>query len=157
MISKLRAAEIVTSSGENLWIADGREPDIIKQILNAEDVGTVFLPKQKQIQSRKRWIGIFSKSKGKIKIDDGAAKAISKDGRSLLPSGIAVVSGSFERGDTVDICNLKGRIIARGLSNFSDSECGKIAGLQSSEIAMELNNAAADEVVVHRNNLFLTE
>lgn len=157
MISKLRAAEIVTSAGESLWIADGREPDIIERIINAEDVGTVFLPKQKQVQSRKRWIGIFSKSEGKIKIDDGAAKALSKDGRSLLPSGITSISGAFERGDAVDICNLKGKIIAKGLSNFNDSECRKIAGLQSSEIAAALNNAAVDEVVVHRNNLFLTD
>jgi glutamate 5-kinase len=157
MISKLRAAEIATSSGESLWIADGREPDIIKQIINAEDVGTLFMPKQKQVQSRKRWIGIFSKSAGKIKIDEGAAKALSKDGRSLLPSGISSVSGSFERGDTVDICTSKGKIIAKGLSNFSDSECKKIAGLQSSDIVAALNNAAADEVVVHRNNLFLTD
>ncbi len=157
MISKIKAAEIVTAAGENLWIADGREPDIIDRILDGEDVGTVFLPKEKKAQSRKRWIGIFSKTSGKLKIDDGAVKALSKNGKSLLPSGLISMEGSFKRGDTVDICDSKRRLIARGLTNYSSEDCLKIAGLQSSEIAGILNDMAPDEVIVHRNNLFVMD
>jgi glutamate 5-kinase len=137
MSSKLKAANIATSAGEHLWVADGREDDILEQIMNAEDVGTLFVPRERQMQSRKRWIKFFSKAVGSVKIDDGAVTAVRDKGRSLLPSGAIEISGKFKR---------------RGLSNFSSEECTLILGLQSSEIAKKLKRDADDEII-HRNNL----
>ncbi len=152
MASKLRAAKLVTAAGEYLWIADGRDDSIMHKIMNAEDVGTLFVPRKRQMQSRKRWIKFFSRPTGVIVIDAGAVVAVRAHGRSLLPSGIAKISGKFRRGDTVDIVDENGTLVGRGLSNFSHEECGAIAGLQSSEVAAILRRAV-DEVVVHRNNL----
>ncbi len=161
MISKLRAAEIVTSAGDYLWVADGREPDIIDQILDAKDVGTLFLPQQKtkSMQSKKRWISFFSKPSGTLLLDDGAVSALSDKGRSLLSSGIVEVTGEFDRGDTVDIADSSGKVFARGLSNYNFEECLLIKGQQSSEIPSALNispeTAAVDDEVIHRNNLVI--
>lgn len=160
MISKLRAAEIVAAAGEALWVADGRESDILDQIFDGKDIGTLFLPTQdKVMQSKKRWISFFTQLKGKLSVDAGAVKALTQKGRSLLPSGVLSVEGSFERGDTVEICDQSGTAIARGLTNYSSSECSSIQGCQSNEIPsalkLKLNEdlSALDDEVIHRNNL----
>ena len=163
MISKLTAAEIVTAAGDHLWVADGRIPNIIDQIIEGKDVGTLFLPQQKtkSMQSKKRWISFFSKTRGTITVDNGATKALCDKGRSLLASGIINVAGKFDRGDTVDISDQLGNIIARGLTNYSFEECSTIKGKQSSEIAETLNIQVhgtvqvIDDEVVHRNNLVI--
>ncbi|WET05104.1 glutamate 5-kinase [Lentisphaerota bacterium ZTH] len=156
MSSKLNAAGIINSAGEYLWIADGRRDDTIERIISGDDIGTLFIPAKRQMQARKRWIKFFSSTSGSITVDDGAAEAISKGGRSLLPSGVLKVSGRFKRGDTLEITDCKGQVVARGLSNFNSEECEKIIGLQSREISSALNRDA-DDVIVHRNNLALTE
>lgn len=155
MKSKLRAADIVNSAGDALWVASGKDANILERIFAAEDIGTVFLPATGgKMESRKRWIATFAKSCGKIVVDDGAVQALRKSGRSLLPSGMVGAEGLFKRGDTVEIVSKSGVVVAKGLSNFSAAECRKIAGLQSSEIQGVLK-CDSDEEVVHRNNLAL--
>ncbi len=152
MISKLRAAEIVTGAGEYLWIADGRTPDILLDIVAGKDVGTLFIPASKQMVSRKRWIRFFARCSGKLTVDDGAAEALRSKGRSLLPSGVKAVEGTFKRGDTLEIVDAKGGVIARGLTNFDSDECLKLIGCQSKDIAKILKRDA-DEEIIHRDNL----
>ena len=153
MISKLRAAEIVVTAGDYLWIADGRKDSTLEDILNAKDIGTLFVPDKKhQLDSKKRWIKYFSRCHGKITVDAGAAEAVKCKGRSLLPSGITQISGKFKRGDTLEILSPDGVIIGRGLSNFSSDECSLLIGVQSSEIKKILKRDADDEII-HRNNL----
>ena len=152
MITKLKAAEMITRAGESMLIADGREEGIIDRIAAGEDVGTLFLPTtSKQMQSKKRWLSFFSKISGNLVVDDGAVEAIMKDGRSLLPSGIVEVSGSFKRGDTVTISDGAGDIIGKGLVNYSSGELKKVNG--ESSCGMRRILGAVDDEVIHRNNL----
>jgi glutamate 5-kinase len=152
MASKLNAAKIVNLAGEHLWIADGRQDDTIERILKAEDIGTLFLPRQGKMQARERWLHFFAKAAGHLTVDEGAVKALCDKGRSLLPAGVKSVDGKFKRGDTVEIIDSKGQLIARGLSNFDSVDASLIAGRQSSEI-VEILQRNSDEVIVHRNNL----
>ncbi len=46
MITKLSAARLVTSAGINMVLANGKNPDIIMEILNGENVGTLFVAKR---------------------------------------------------------------------------------------------------------------
>jgi glutamate 5-kinase len=155
MISKLRAAEIVNAAGDYLWVADGRIDDILIQIADAKDVGTLFLPKHPgHLQARKRWIKFFSKRKGRLVIDDGAIQAIAEKGKSLLPSGVVEIEGAFKRGDTLEVFSAHGKLIARGLSNYSVEECMRIAGRKSSEISSVLEYAG-DPELIHRDNMVL--
>jgi glutamate 5-kinase len=87
-------------------------------------------------------------------VDEGAARALKENGKSLLPSGITRVEGSFEMGNTVSICDPTGKEIARGIVNYSSAEVERIKGLQTREIARVLGHKDYDEVV-HRNNLVL--
>ena len=151
MASKLKCADILNSAGECLWIADGRDASIIRQIFNGDDVGTVFLPDHGKIESKKRWLSTFAKAIGTIQVDDGAAKALLEKGSSLLPSGIKKVSGTFQRGSIVEVLNGK-KIIAKGLSNFSAAECRKLAGCQTSSIH-DILKCDAESEVIHRNNM----
>jgi len=48
MITKITAAKIVTSSGIDMVLADGRNPQIIMDILKGKDVGTLFVRKEVQ-------------------------------------------------------------------------------------------------------------
>ncbi|MFA7231311.1 MAG: glutamate 5-kinase [Victivallaceae bacterium] len=152
MISKLRAAQLVTTAGEYLWIADGRKDDILQRVMDGEDVGTLFVPQKNQMQSRKRWIKFFSKAAGTLTIDSGAVVALRDKGRSLLPSGVVGINGKFRRGDTVEIVDEAGVVIGKGLCNFNSEDCEQIVGLQSSEIPQILKRDA-DEEIIHRNNL----
>lgn len=152
MISKLRAAEMVTGAGEHLWIADGRVPDILQKIADGKDVGTLFVPARKQMVSRKRWIRFFARCSGRLVVDDGAVEALRAKGRSLLPSGVKAVEGTFKRGDTLEIVNGEGAVIARGLTNFDSGDCAKLIGCQSKDIARILRRDA-DEEIIHRDNL----
>ena len=47
MITKLSAARMVTSEGIDMVLANGENPDIILDILNGEEVGTLFMAKRK--------------------------------------------------------------------------------------------------------------
>ncbi len=152
MASKIRAAEIVSKAGEPLIVADGRAPEIIQKIFSSEERGTLFLPSASQMTSRKRWFGFFSKSKGRIFVDDGAAHALAERGKSLLPSGIKSVDGDFQTGDTVDICSQDGSVLAKGLSNYHACEIRRIAGRKSSELKAILGHDCDDEAV-HCDNM----
>ena len=157
MASKLRAAELVTKAGENLWIADGRDFGNLTAVFAGADTGTLFTAaKDKRMRARKRFLAFFSEPAGDVVVDEGAARALAEHGRSLLPSGILRIEGRFRRGDTVRIRSVAGAEIARGVCNYSDKEVAQIRGRKSAEIRDILGYDAYYEEVVHRNCLVLT-
>ncbi|MEA2012266.1 MAG: glutamate 5-kinase [Verrucomicrobiota bacterium] len=156
MKSKLEAAEIVTHAGEALWIIDGRTISNIQKIADGGDIGTFFPPaNDSPLSGHKRWLAFFADITGSIIIDNGAENAIVNAGKSLLPSGIVAVKKEFDRGDAVNLLNLSGMVLARGLANYSSAEIQKIKGSKTSEIQDILGYYDYD-VVVHRNHLALT-
>ncbi len=152
MGTKLHAAHMVAAAGEAAVIANARTPDILGRLLKGEKLGTVCLPAEGKMSSRRRWIGQAARTTGKIIVDDGAAKALREGGKSLLPSGITAVAGHFKKGDTVAIIDAAGNQVARGLTNYSAREIDAIKGLKTSQIAAALGEKPYDEVV-HRNNM----
>ena len=155
MESKLEAANIATGSGEAVIIANGMQSDILSKIMNYDDVGTLFVPYNKKITSRKRWIGFTVKPKGKIYIDEGALSALQKKGKSLLPSGVVKIEGKFIKGDVVSIVDVgEKREVARGLMNYSADEVRKVKGLRTSLIKKTLGYKPYDEII-HRDNIVL--
>ena len=152
MDSKLEAASMATHAGEAAFVANGKTDDILLKIVRGEKVGTLFLPVQAKMASRKRWIGFTSKPKGILHVDAGAAEALVGKGRSLLASGIRAVAGLFEKGDVVSVLDAQEEEIARGLVNYSSDEIERIKGLKTSMIAKALGDKPYDEVI-HRDNL----
>ena len=156
MASKVRAAQKVALGGVPTIIANGLKPNILKQIFKSEEIGTLFIPEETPISSRKHWI-LFAKSpKGKIVIDRGAEMAIVEQGKSLLPSGIKEANGRFNRGDSVILMSESGKQIAVGMASYPAYDIKKIMGIQTSEIESRLGFKYDDEVI-HRDNLVFTD
>ena len=154
MRAKLQAAKISVCSGVPMVIANGQKPGVIHDIINGKKVGTLFLPKEKPMHSRKRWIAFGLTVQGTLCVDSGAKKAVVRDGKSLLPSGVLEVEGSFERGETVCIADEDGIVFARGLVNYPSRDLIKIKGLRSSNI-LEVLGEKGESEVVHRDNLVI--
>jgi glutamate 5-kinase len=155
MNSKVEAARMVTESGEAMIVANGRSERILEQILDGESVGTLFVPAGRKMSSRNRWIG-SARPAGTIVVDEGCARAVAQNNRSLLPAGVVKVEGAFERGDVVAIHDTQGRLLARGLSNYGAADVDRIRGKKTADVRSLLHESAYDEVV-HRDNLVVCE
>jgi glutamate 5-kinase len=156
MASKLEAARIVTTAGENMIIASGRQADVLTKLMAAEPLGTLFLGQGKAISPFKRWLGFSAQVRGRIQLDEGARRAIVEQGRSLLAAGVVGTQGEFQKGDVVALCDSEGHIVARGLSNYSSGDVERIKGLKSAKISQVLGQRPYEEVI-HRDNLALVK
>ena len=147
MVTKIIAAEMVTKIGTSLVIASGDEPKNITRIVEKENIGTLFVKKNKKISLRKYWLAYGPSKEGALTIDNGAKTAL-KNGKSLLSVGIKSVEGTFDKGAIVEIEDLKGKVIATGISNYSSEEINLIKGEQSENIE-EILGYKYDDAVIH--------
>lgn len=154
MASKVAAARTAGRFGVPTVVASGRKERVVQSILDGEPLGTVFWPSVTRLQSRKQWIAYALKPGGRLHVDEGARLALLHNGRSLLPSGVVSVEGSFGAGESVAICGPDGVEFARGLTAFSSDELDKIRGRKSSELEALLGAPTVDEVV-HRDDLVI--
>ncbi|MCW4024874.1 MAG: glutamate 5-kinase [Candidatus Bathyarchaeota archaeon] len=147
--SKIKAAEIATSCGIPMVIANSRQKNVILDILAGKDVGTNFKA-QERLPAVKRWIAYGAAVKGKIRVNEGAKTAI-LEGSSLLPVGIVDVVGIFDEGDVVSLEDENGVEFARGNPNFNSSQLNQIRGLQVSEVQAKLGNNKPKEAIGHKS------
>ena len=152
MISKIQAAKKASRFGIPTVVARGTREGVLHQILKGKEIGTLILSKGEALSSRKHWIAFNPKPKGDVIVDDGAKKAIVQKGKSLLPSGVIKIRGTFDRGDLVTCLGPRGKEFARGLVNYSATELEKIKGLRSNQIESTLGYKYSDEVI-HRDDL----
>jgi len=155
MLGKIKAARKLMAAGIPMVIANGETPDILKKLFDGRQLGTYFVPRKQRLASRKCWIGFTQKTKGLIRIDDGAAAAVLKGGKSLLPSGITGVEGDFDVGAPVELAAGGPEIIGIGLANYSAADIRRIMGCRSGRIKECLGYKPYDEVI-HRDNLVIT-
>ena len=156
MKSKLKAARLATMAGESVIMANGSIPGVLDSIFAGDLIGTLFLAAEQNMTAWKRWLGWAARPQGKIILDAGALVALCSKGKSLLPIGVASVSGTFHKGAVVSLCNLEGEEYGRGLSNYSASDIAKIAGKKSDKI-IELLGILPYEEVIHRDNLVIID
>ena len=152
MLTKLDAARIATQAGIPVVIAHGRTPGTIDAVLRGEEVGTFFPPRHDRLARKKHWIAYTLKKRGDLVLDDGAVDALVRKGKSLLPSGILEVRGTFQSGQLVSCIDRAGREWARGLVNYSSGEIEKIRGKKTSQIEKILGYMVHEEVI-HRDSL----
>ncbi len=154
MRAKLEAARRASAGGADVVIASGRESNVIGRIASGERLGTLVPADTTVRDSRERWLLAGLHNGAGLDLDAGAARALTEQGRSLLPAGIVRVRGSFERGDVIQLYDPKAIAVAVGISNYSSTETERIRGKRSSEIVQELGYSYGS-AVVHRNNLAL--
>jgi len=155
MASKLEAARLATTGGENVIIAGGHVPNVLSRIVAAEMVGTLILAQGQTVAARKRWIGLTVQPRGYLVLDAGARRAIERDGRSLLPIGVLEAEGDFSKGDVIALRDPEGVEFARGLTNYNADDVRRIKGLKTDQISVTLGHCPYDEVI-HRDNMAVT-
>ncbi|MHC4557672.1 MAG: glutamate 5-kinase [Planctomycetota bacterium] len=140
MKTKIEAAKIASNAGCRIVLANGRLKNVIGRIIAGEEIGTIFMPKRK-LSNRARWI-LNSSPAGKILIDDGAMRAV-KNRKSLLPSGVISVKGSFEAGAVVMLNDN-----AKAVTSIGSSQLKSLAGKHSTEIKKLLGPTHRDVVAI---------
>jgi len=126
MKTKLHAAQIAQKAGCSMVLAHGREPLVIWRVVQGEELGTHFLPHDRQ-PSRKRWLAL-ALPQGWLTVDEGAMKAL-RSHKSLLPSGVVAVEGEFNPGSVVSV---NGQI--KLISKYSSQDLRKILGKSLNEV-----------------------
>jgi len=154
MLTKVLAAKRAARSGASTIIASGAEPDVLTRLAAGEAIGTTLVAETVSLAKRKQWLADHLRLAGALRLDEGAVRALLRDGKSLLPIGVAAVEGAFERGEVVGCFAPDGREIARGLVNYDSQETARILRKPSSEIESILGYVDEPELI-HRDNLVL--
>jgi glutamate 5-kinase len=150
MASKLAAAKIAAWSGVRAVIAAAGAPGVVLDAVEGKPVGTVIRPRQHRLPSRKLWIAFARGAAGRVVVDDGARRALTRDGRSLLPAGVRDVDGRFEADDAVEVVDEEGRPFAKGLARVSADALRAIAGRRTGDLPEGMPHE-----VVHRDDLVM--
>jgi glutamate 5-kinase len=155
IVTKIGAAEKAAAAGITTIIATGLRAGVLTQVFDqGVELGTLILPERNRLTHRKHWIAYNLKPAGDIVVDTGAYDALVHKKKSLLPSGLKEVRGSFGAGDCVRCLDLDEREFARGLVSYSAQELNRIKGLHTSNIEKVLGYKAYDEII-HRDDLVL--
>jgi glutamate 5-kinase len=152
MATKVQAARTATQAGAHVVVADGRIEDVVRRVAAGDVLGTHFLPTADRVERRRRHLLSGIRPRGSIVVDEGAARAIRYDGKSLLPAGVTSADGAFDRGDVVRIFTQSGDHLATGNVNYSAEDVERIKGQRSDRIPDVLGYEFGEEVV-HRDNL----
>jgi len=154
MVTKVRAARLAARSGTATVIASGRGEGVLTRIRQGEEVGTLLTPVREPEAARKLWLAGQLQVRGRLTLDEGAVRALTLKGRSLLAVGVTEVQGAFQRGEVVSCVDQAGAEIARGMVNYDALETARIKGEPSSRFEAILGYVD-DAELIHRDNLVL--
>jgi len=154
MLTKVLAAKRAARSGAHTVIASGRESEVLPRLARGERIGTQLTAERATLAARKQWLADQLQVRGSLVLDAGAVKALTVQGKSLLPIGVFEVTGEFERGEAVSCLDEARREVARGLVNYSSAETRRILRAPSNEIEARLGYVDEPELI-HRDNLVL--
>jgi glutamate 5-kinase len=152
MRSKVAAAEMASEAGIPATICNGTVGGTLVAAAAAEAVGTRFAARPGKASSFKLWLKYAKPARGRLLVDEGAARVLRESGSSLLPVGIVSVEGDFEAGDAVEV-TANGAVVGKGIADYSAAELSRVIGMKSAEVR-ELLPHAADEVI-HRDRFVL--
>ena len=153
MRSKVAAAEMASEAGIPSVICNGTRAGTLAAAAGGEAVGTRFAAQAGKASSFKLWLKYAKPARGRVTVDEGAARVLRESGSSLLPVGITAVEGEFEAGDAVEVAVDGVGRSARGSSTTRRASWRQVIGLKSDAVR-ELLPHAADEVI-HRDRFVL--
>ncbi|TML64902.1 MAG: glutamate 5-kinase [Actinobacteria bacterium] len=149
MASKLAAVKIAAWSGVRAVIAAADRPGVLVDAIAGDpSVGTVVREHERRLPARKLWIAFAVGAAGTVVVDDGARRALTERGASLLAAGVRDVHGSFDADDAVEIADASGKVFAKGLVRCGAAVIRQSAGRRTSD----LPDGSPTEVV-HRDDL----
>jgi glutamate 5-kinase len=152
METKLNAAIIATQAQGNMIICNSNRIIDLEKIIEGAEIGTLFKAKKRLISLREHWMIYRVKASGSIVIDTGAINALNEKKLSILPKGIISVNGNFLSDSIINVISEDGKLIAKGISNYSSDQIDLIKGKKSNEF---LGKKYLKEEVIHANNLVI--
>ncbi|PZU72068.1 MAG: glutamate 5-kinase [Brevundimonas sp.] len=154
MATKLAAAQIARSAGCATLIASGQTLSPLSAIRDGARATLIAAP-DGPMAAYKQWIAGSLSPAGTLTLDPGAVAAL-RAGKSLLPAGVAALSGAFEKGDCVRLIDADGRAVGVGLAAYAADEAARIRGRRSDEIEAVLGYRGAS-VLIHRDDMVLDD
>jgi glutamate 5-kinase len=153
MRSKLQSAEIITSLGISMRIANGCEENVLYRIASGENIGTVFPAKNVTKTNIKKWLVTAAVGNGKIIVSTFLADNLrNRRASSILFVGVERVEGDFDKDDIVDICDESGAILGRGRVRYNaDDLRAKVADYRQLSDSEKAKIATAETIAVHYN------
>ena len=149
MVTKLQSASMATSSGIPVFLTRATS---LRGAFDGSATGTWFLATPKRASRRQVWLAHAAMGRGRLVLDDGAVRAIVRGTASLLAAGIVRVEGEFQAGDPVELVDLHGVVVARGIVAFDAHELPDMLGRSTSELRVAFGDRFEREVV-HRDDL----
>ena len=154
MVTKVTAAQLATAEGISVLLTSA---DQAAQALAGDDVGTLFTPTGRKRKARSRWLAHASNVSGRLILDAGAVEAVVQRQTSLLPVGVTRVEGVFASGDTVDLCDPEGKVVARGLVGYDSADLLRLVGRRldgpTASARSRVGSAPAPRTVIRRDDL----
>ncbi|MHA3020582.1 glutamate 5-kinase [Mycobacterium sp. BMJ-28] len=146
MASKLSSALLAADAGVPVLLAAAADA---AAALDGASVGTVFAPRAERMSARRFWVRYAAEPAGALTLDRGAVQAVVGQRRSLLPAGITAVTGKFHGGDVVDLRDVDGQAVARGVVAYDAAELISMIGRSTPDLPTELRRPAvhADDLV----------
>jgi glutamate 5-kinase len=149
MRSKIEAARVAMRGGVQAFVGKASEPGDLLAAVEGRGRGTYFDTDFHNLPMKKQWIGFHSTPSGRIAVDEGAARALVSEGRSLLPAGITGAEGEFHPGDVVEVVGPDGAPIGRGVVNYASWQVQAAAGLGTDEVRKRVDVVRIE--VIHRD------
>lgn len=120
MLTKYRMALKTARLGITTYIANGKRPNTLIDLINNEGLGTKFISKSPK-SGIKRWLAYSEQTaKGSLIVNDGALTALkSGNPSSLLAVGVVSVIGQFIKGEIVQIMDSNHTVIGIGKIRLS--------------------------------------
>lgn len=131
MLTKVRIAKKLAAMGTNVYIAGGKQENILLSITAGERAGTLF-PASKKTTGVKRWIGHAAGSvSGRVFVNEGAKQVLldSQKATSLLPVGIVRIEGDFRKNDIIALCDEDDHTFGLGKAHYGSKQAKKLLGL----------------------------
>lgn len=150
MATKIAAAQMATEEGVTVLLTS---TDQVNEALAGAPIGTLFTPTRAKSTARRRWLAHATSSSGRIVLDDGAVEAVVRRRTSLLPVGVTRIEGRFSAGDTVELCDERGTVVARGLVGYDASELRPLVGRRLGRGSRLRGETPAPRPVVRRDDL----
>ena len=145
MATKLASARLASAAGVPVLLAAANEAG---NALGPADVGTAFAAASRRLTPRRFWLAYAADPSGSLQLDDGAVRAVVERRRSLLAAGITAVAGDFEAGDVVELTDVRGKVVARGVVAYDSAELPMLMGHSSQDLPPEHRRE-----VVHADDL----
>lgn len=139
MITKVRAAKLATRAGVPVFITSSADENAVLKALDGSGKGTLFTSRY-SLKTRLQWMAFYAQAAGNIYVDGGAADAITKNDRSLLPAGIVAAEGDFRKSDVVCVYRTETHeYLGRGIINYSRDELAELIGTDCTGAAEAIN------------------